>query len=291
MKLSKKLLRTVFGLMLSLLFLSSCGHEHTWTPATCTTPEACAECDSTQGDPLGHSWEEATCRAPKTCTVCNLTEGVSLAHTWVDATCSVPKTCSVCRLTEGEALGHLEGNWQTYSVDYVDATVSSRKSCSVCSDVLDTQTVSIKQLHDSEHFLFSPGEFVSRFNDKLDSIGGNTYTAASGSVDKDFACGILSLDGDKAGVLMFADYDTTITTSDKDTHGCFATILGSVHDTDSFARVMIALVLTCDPTLSFDEAKEVALKTTEEEDVTRNGITYMVIFSSGDAIIGVAIDK
>ena len=105
-----------------MLLLCACGHEHTWSEATCTTPKTCTECGETEGEVLGHTWVEATCTEPKTCSVCGATEGEALGHTWVEATCIEPKTCSVCGATEGEALGHT----------WVEATCIEPKTCSVC---------------------------------------------------------------------------------------------------------------------------------------------------------------
>lgn len=100
------------------LSLTACGHEHTWTDATCTAPKTCSECGATEGEALGHSWADATCAAPKTCSVCKETEGEALPHTWEEATCAAPKTCSVCGETDGEALPHTltEANFQSPAV-------------------------------------------------------------------------------------------------------------------------------------------------------------------------------
>ena len=54
--------------------------EHTFVPATCTTPATCLGCGATEGQPLEHNWEDATCLAPKTCPDCKATEGVPLEH-------------------------------------------------------------------------------------------------------------------------------------------------------------------------------------------------------------------
>jgi hypothetical protein len=61
--------------------ITGCGHQHTFSEATCTSPKTCTECGETEGEPLGHTWVEATCTEPKTCTVCGLTEGAPIGHT------------------------------------------------------------------------------------------------------------------------------------------------------------------------------------------------------------------
>ena len=61
------------------LTLCACGHEHIWTPATCTEPKTCAECSETEGEPLGHVFKNATHFAASECEVCGAVEGEPLA--------------------------------------------------------------------------------------------------------------------------------------------------------------------------------------------------------------------
>lgn len=90
--------------ILSTIYLVGCGHEHTFSDATCTDPKICTECGEIEGTALDHNWIDATCENPKTCSLCNITEGNPLDHNWIDATMESPKTCSLCNLTEGEPL-------------------------------------------------------------------------------------------------------------------------------------------------------------------------------------------
>lgn len=80
--------------------------QHEWQAATCTEPETCHKCGSTDGEALGHTWLDATCEAPLTCANCAATEGEALGHHWIDAACLTPKTCQTCDAVEGEPLGH-----------------------------------------------------------------------------------------------------------------------------------------------------------------------------------------
>lgn len=122
-----KKLSLMLACILAAAALCACGHEHTWTEATCTEPKTCSECGETEGDPLGHIWEEATCTKPKTCSRCGATEGQALGHTWEEATCVKPKTCSRCGATEGQALGHQAG----------EATCTEPSVCAVCGEILE----------------------------------------------------------------------------------------------------------------------------------------------------------
>lgn len=65
-------------LILSLVFLSGCGHEHTWQEATCTQPKTCADCGETEGEALGHSLTEATVWEPSVCSLCGEVLGEKL---------------------------------------------------------------------------------------------------------------------------------------------------------------------------------------------------------------------
>lgn len=48
------------GLFLAMLLIA-CGHEHTWSEATCDTPKTCTECGETEGEPLGHTTDMGKC--------------------------------------------------------------------------------------------------------------------------------------------------------------------------------------------------------------------------------------
>lgn len=64
--------------ILSTISLVGCGHEHTFSDATCESPKTCTECGETEGTALEHNWLEATTEKPKTCSLCGLTEGKAL---------------------------------------------------------------------------------------------------------------------------------------------------------------------------------------------------------------------
>lgn len=88
--------------IMSCLAFTACGHEHTFSEATCTTAKTCTDCGEIQDEALGHTWLDATCESAKTCSVCNVTEGEPLNHSWIEATETDPKTCELCGLTDGE---------------------------------------------------------------------------------------------------------------------------------------------------------------------------------------------
>lgn len=144
------------------LSLCACGHEHSWTEASCTQPKTCSECGATEGEALGHEWKEATCTEPKTCTRCGETEGAPLGHEWSEATCTEPKTCTRCGEKDGKPLGHLIDNWTTEK----EATCSEPgKEKGVCSRCGETVEQEIKTL---EH---TPSDWIVTVPATIDQDG------------------------------------------------------------------------------------------------------------------------
>lgn len=140
-----KLLAIIVSLIMLITVFSSCGCEHEWTEATCTTPKTCKLCNETEGEPAEHNWTDATCDTPKTCKDCKETSGEPAGHKWLDATCYNPKVCKNCDATDGEALGH----------DWLEATTEAPTTCSRCKVTEGTKintdprftTASTKALH------------------------------------------------------------------------------------------------------------------------------------------------
>lgn len=137
------------------LTLTACGHEHTWTEATCTEPKKCSECGATEGEALGHKWIEATCTSPKTCEICGETEGDPLGHA-VDV-----GLCSRCGKIANEQLlneivGYFDkaseaGNKAISIVDGADTSSLSQMYSSITSaqKQLDTVKTNMQSMYDA----------------------------------------------------------------------------------------------------------------------------------------------
>lgn len=76
----KKVIGFVISLLVCLFVLAGCSCNHVWTGPDCVTAKTCAECQATEGEPLGHTpgaWNESinlvTCSVFKEqfCTICN----------------------------------------------------------------------------------------------------------------------------------------------------------------------------------------------------------------------------
>lgn len=267
--------------------VSGCQCEHQWTDATCTVPKTCTLCEITEGDALGHVWNAATCEAPETCSRCIETRGIPTDHIWVDPTCTTPKTCSVCATTEGQPLDHQAGGWEVTNTDFINAEITSKKHCNVCGNTLDRKTESLSTLHNGDYFLFSPNEFAERFNNKLKEFVGNSLTVGVGSKDNSFACALKDNTG-VVGVFIFTDGKDYISPEQKYTP-CISYCLGRVDGVENTTRALVAIIATCDPSLSMSEIKAIAVEVIENDSATENGITY--IFSDfGDyAAVGFSI--
>lgn len=133
------------------LALTACGHEHSWTEATCTEPKTCSECGATEGEPLGHKWSDPDCTNDQRCSVCGEVGEKALGHTWVDATCNDPKHCSVCGQVNGDSLGHKVEEWEIIEESTCSKSGLRKGICTRCGEEV-TQDV-----HKAEH---TPGEWT-----------------------------------------------------------------------------------------------------------------------------------
>lgn len=107
----KRVVLLVGSLLVCLFVLAGCSCKHQWTGPDCVTAKTCAECQATEGKPLGHDWTDASCEIPMTCVLCDKTQGNALGHSWQDPTCELPKSCTSCNKTEGKAVGHSWADW------------------------------------------------------------------------------------------------------------------------------------------------------------------------------------
>ena len=284
----KRIVSTVL-LVLFCCTLSGCQCEHDWKEATCTSPKTCSICNETEGNALGHNWNAATCTNPEKCSRCEETRGITIDHKWIDATCLEPQKCSICSATQGMALGHKEGDWKVVETDMVSASEVLKKHCIVCEEPLDRKERDMDTLHDTYRFQLTPNEFVARLDKKLKSIQGSSLTAVSGSSEDYFACAVLDTDtDDKAAIMLFVGDGDSIS-KDRKNDICFDGSLGTVTDQDDLAIVLISVVETCDPSLSFSETKDLCSNILRKGEFTKNGITYIVTFTNNGALVCFAL--
>ncbi len=163
----------IFTIMIFLvLALASCGCEHEFTEANCTTPKTCTKCGAVEGDlaehtyttgkctepqkctgcgkeKLGfdHTWNDAKCEENKICTVCSEV-GELVEHYWIAPSCTAPRHCKLCKETDGEPLGHTPSEVycdekqictrckatirEPIEHSWNEATCTSPKICTIC---------------------------------------------------------------------------------------------------------------------------------------------------------------
>ena len=57
----KKIISFIMILSVLVVALASCGCEHAWSDANCTTPKTCSACGETEGTALAHNYEGGIC--------------------------------------------------------------------------------------------------------------------------------------------------------------------------------------------------------------------------------------
>ncbi|MGM9586364.1 MAG: hypothetical protein ACI3VA_02600 [Candidatus Limivicinus sp.] len=246
---------TLLLLVLSLVLISGCGCEHEWVDATCTEPKTCSLCGNTEGKPLGHTWEEATC--------------------------AEPKTCSLCGETEGEALGHKPGSWRE-EIDYVHAFKEKMRYCSVCGERVDVEFSDLEKMYHNGVFDFNAEEFSERLGNQLDYFTNNTLSTQY-IFDEDYSalCGVYDGYSSFAGVTF---YNSSVEHTSENFFSLTCSFLNK--DINNMVRLVFGIVLTCDPSLSMEEAKELTSEIGEGTQVQKNGITYYLSISENVLIVG-----
>ncbi|MDO4590180.1 MAG: hypothetical protein Q4B35_02115 [Slackia sp.] len=231
-----------------------CFHEHI-SRATCTQPCVCLDCGRVQGDALGHDFKAATCAKPKTCTRCGYTEGSKLDHT--------PE------------------EWKE-RVDIVSAERVNSQKCTVCGAQIDSQATPLDVLYSSGDFIFNSSEFAQRMDamlEKVNSEFGGEYRAAAGDLDGKSACAVLDKRGKQiAGIMLLDDGSTAVYDANAETISGLVCTQSRPGDTDDFAYVVVALLMTVDPSLDVAEAADMALEVIDKAVVSdvhlANGVKY-----------------
>lgn len=262
------------------------GHE--WKEATCEKAKTCMRCGEESGEPLGHSWEEATCDRPKTCSRCGQLEGAELGHDWEEADCTHPRQCKRCGETEGEALPHTAGDWSEGIPDYVNCTITTQQRCTVCGHVMDSKTQKIDSLYENGTFLMTPAEFTERYNEVLsDSFPDFETRLVSASADS-LGCVIFKNRETNVGAVLFYDENMNFI-NDRDEHGVSQFMIGFYDvDKDDIARAMLAAAMTVDPTLSFEDARALAIEFVKDPEIC-NGIRYGFAELKGSYYLSISI--
>lgn len=210
-------------------------------------------------------------------------------HEWAAAICTEPKTCTECGKTEGEPLGHTAGDWELDDPDYVTATVWMRQRCTTCGASLDSKLKKFTTLCENGELLLTPDEFTQRCGKLLEYCFSEYGTQLISADSESLGCVITKNKTTHIGTVLFNDSDDKAI-SNKDGHGIANMMVGfkSTEKTE-IAKATVALVMTLNPSLEFDDAKSVAVKIFDGT-YTYNGIKYVFAAYSGAYYMSISIE-
>lgn len=237
-----------------------------------------------------HEWRPATCTMPETCIECGETRGSEIDHDWSTATCEKPKTCRMCGDTKGEPLAHTPGSEETEN-NYVTATATITKKCTECGETVETREQEITKLYNSAGFCFTPMTFTERFGAMLDSIEGNTLTATCVSEGSLVICSIRRGGNEVGYIGFFINDDEALSNGDENEMGIRTIFLTTTNGgtADDFTYMYIALLLSCDPTITVTQASE-NVRNIFDSGASKNGIDYFGMLSDGDYCMSASLD-
>ena len=217
------------------------------------------------------SWVEATCEEPRHCADCGKTEGEPLGHAWEKATCSAPKTCSRCGETKGKPLDHVPGDWELESFDAVEGTQTSVQTCKVCGATVDSKDEAIQTYFKDGAFMLSAEDFGTRVDDYL---SGFSMSAASGDLNGMAATAILKSGEQIGGIVYLGKDEEGISESNADEENAFTKIMLIFQDgatEEDIAMVSVAMVQAAEPTVDFEEAKDLAASCLDTSNLAVSG--------------------
>lgn len=216
--------------------------------------------------------------------------GCSCRHKKITvATCTEPSICVKCGKTIREPLDHKASPWCSAYVDAVSATEIFTKTCVDCGELMDQNIQELNTLHDGETFLFSPVEFVDRFNAKLAALEDNFLEATLEDVNGRYGCVILA-DGVFCGSFVFSRENSSIGEEEQDEPNSICQLVAAMEDDEAcIVRALIALVQTCDPSLTDEDAAELVNALTSEGFLYENGIDYVYNASLAKPMIAASL--
>lgn len=230
--------------------LTGCGCKHEWKDATCTSAMSCSLCGEIQGKPIGHTWTEASCTAPKTCSTCGETEGVSLEHTYSD--------------------------WAVEVKASVSSSGKMVRRCSTCNRA-DSKSYDLSSYVKDKRFIFTPQEFRKIFFDNFvdlnySKFGGAQIEAKGGQVVVAIRDNLYNNVGNVGFVVKSNTWKMASSFTESGFEGVVMIISA---DTAFVANSMQCLIMSCDPTVNENVAKEIA-KEVLNEAYEFGGITYSI---------------
>jgi hypothetical protein len=141
-------------------------------------------------------------------------------------------------------------------------------------------------LHNEENFIMTPYSFYERLSSEYDKINEKIFVR-QGSQGEQFVCGCV-MNSERKGVFFFKKEGKAINEDEK-YEASFDKIHGFIYD--EITSTLIALIKTCDPSISFEKARSVAFDIIVNGKVKLNGIVYEADISDGAGLVWIEIDK
>lgn len=237
-----------------------------------------------------HQWREATCSAPATCELCGETQGEPLAHQWEAATCEKPETCKLCGATKGTTGPHTVGEWETDEPDYISGSVWKRRKCTVCGMSVEMELQAVP-IHENGHFTPSPEELSERLGKMLGLLNHCSYTTRFAITDNG-TMGCTIMDGyQQIAVILFSSDNGYMDGDEKSSRNTVSSMFCSFYtsDTEKVAPVLLGMILTCDNTLEFSDAREIArnilINSMSTQPYLYNEVNYLLGTPDGDYLL------
>ena len=278
-KKEENVMRKTYGLLLliCILLLTGCKHEHKWVEADCVNPATCADCGATKGEPLGHTWKPATC--------------------------TTVTTCSFCGETYGEPLEHTASAWEIVETDAVNATCIYMRSCVGCGSTLGKFEADLDSLHDGKYFQFTAEELEKRLEQILTNGWGYGRNCIE-DLGSDNEIIFYLTEGDSADplpslfIVPMRDFDF-LSQFNKDVT-CINQIVLAVPDEHLQAAydIIAALIPACDPSFGSGYRDDpgfidvyLLMDDLTEKEVKKNGLYYQMRTNGDLAFLLISIDQ
>lgn len=210
-------------------------------------------------------------------------------HDWQDATCTKPKTCSKCGEIKGNALGHIPGEMKIEKEPTIFSDGKKVKRCTRCDEILSTETTHLESFVKNGKFIFTPNEFSIILGNKLNNIGGCELTSKCAVMpDNTLGVGVIAPSRNSVAVMMFSDKNGLLNGNSKNSANISSILCKTFSKNGKeVAATTLGVVWACDPTLSFESAKQLCIEIAKSNDniITRNGIKYGMVPYKGDLVL------
>lgn len=226
-----------------------------------------------------------------------LLSGCECKHDWEKATCKHPKTCEKCGEEKGDPLGHTESEWTKDSVDIPKLEITYVKYCQTCHEELDRKTENLDQLHDSQTFIITPELFTERLCSELSRweqhLESRLHVTANNTAIADDHVTTITTGAQSVGYMVMFKNTERIPSSKRSTEIFDSILVRFSFDSsveEAFMTTLIALITTCDPSISKEDAKSLLGSLIATYSLNKNGLNYYLAVDEVSIMFSVTIE-